>query len=163
MIDFYGAPASSAGRTHLMLEECGVAYQYHKINLRDPAGKQELLAINSGGRVPFIIDGDVRMQESIAINFYLAEKYAPALRPTTIEQRALIYQWSLWSTTNLQAETMRMARHTMLVAAEDRSIYEATTGKTNTQKLLDELEGALAADFLVDGRFTVADLHVASV
>jgi glutathione S-transferase len=163
MIDFYGAPASSAGRTHLMLEECGIAYQYHHVNLRDETNKAEFLSINPGGRVPFLIDGEVRMQESIAINFYLAEKYAPALWATSIEHRALIYQWSLWSITNLQAETMRVAHHTMLVPVEQRSTYEAQTGRTNTQTLLDELERALVAPYLVDHRFTVADLNVASV
>jgi glutathione S-transferase len=164
MIEFYGAPASSAGRTHLLLEEIGVPYNYHRVNLREPGVKQEFLAINPAGRVPFLIDGDVRLQESIAINFYLAEKYAPQLWSSDLATRAQIYSWSLWAMTNLQPEVMRVARHVMFFPAEHRSAYETEAAKANTQKLLDELERGLAgAPFLVGGALTVADINVASV
>jgi glutathione S-transferase len=164
MIDFYGAPASSAGRTHLVLEECGVPYTYHRVKLRDPAEKADYLKINPSGRVPFIVDGDVRLQESIAINFYLVEKYAPELWATDLAQRAQIYAWSMWSITNLQPEGMRFARHTFLIPAESRSTYEAETGKANTQKLVDELERVLGtSEYLVGGKLSVADYNVASV
>lgn len=164
MIEFYGAPASSAGRTHLVLEECGVPYNYHRTNLRDPATKAEFLKINPSGRVPFIIDGDLRLQESIAINFYLAEKYAPQLWATDLAERAQIYSWSLWCMTNLQPEVMRFVRHTAFIPAESRSPYEVETGKASTQKLSDELERALAgSEYLVGGKLSVADYNVASV
>ena len=164
MIDFYGAPASSAGRTHLLLEEIGVPFTYHKVNLRDPAAKAEYAKLNPNARVPFIVDGDVRLSESIAISFYLAEKYAPQLWSDDPVERARICEWSLWSITNLQNECMRFAHHSMLVPAEQRSSYEAEHGKANTQKLLDELERAMPESrFLVGNRLTVADINVASV
>ena len=56
MIQFYGAPAASSGRTHLMLEECGVAYDDHRVNLRDPGEKAKLREIHPGGKVPFPAD-----------------------------------------------------------------------------------------------------------
>ncbi|HEX5063182.1 MAG TPA: glutathione S-transferase family protein [Kofleriaceae bacterium] len=163
MIELYGAPASSAGRTHLLLEEIGVPYNYHRVNLRDPATKAEFLKMNPSGRVPFLLDGDVVLQESIAINFYLAEKYAPQLWSTNAATRAQIYMWSLWAITNLQPEVMRVARHTMFIPADARSAYEVETGKSNTQSLLDELERGLTGSYLVGGTLTVADINVASV
>jgi glutathione S-transferase len=163
MIEFYGAPASSSGRTHLLLEEIGAPYNYHRLNLREPGAKEAFLAINPSGRVPFIIDGNVQLQESIAINFYLAEKYAPQLWASNPIERALIYQWSLWCMTNLQPEVMRVARHVIFFPAEHRSAYEVEAAKTNTQRLLDELERGLASAFLVGGKLSVADINVASV
>lgn len=164
MIQFYGSPMSSAGRTHLMLEECAVPYEYHRVMLRDPAQKAEYLKINPGGKIPFIVDGEVRIPESVAINFYLAEKYAPQLWATKLEERAVLYAWSLWAISTLQNEALRVLHHTMIVPAESRSTYEVETGKKNLQRYLDHLETELPhGGYLVGDRFTVADLNVASV
>ena len=164
MIDFYGAPASSAGRTHVMLEECGLEYKYHQVNLRDPGEKEAFVKVNPAGRVPFIIDGDVRLQESIAINFYLAENYAPQLWANNLTDRANIYAWSLWAITNLQEEAIRVLHHSFVLPEEKRSPYEVETGKLNTQNLIDELERAMPeSGFLVGDRLTVADINVGSV
>jgi glutathione S-transferase len=155
---------SSAGRTHVMLEECGVPYVYHKVNLRDPAAKAAYLEVNPGGKIPFIVDGDLRLFESIAINFYLAERYAPALWTNDIRERAQIYAWSLWGISTLQHEALRVLHHVMIIPPEHRSAYEVEHGKKSVQRYLDHLESALpSSGFLVGGRYTVADLNVASV
>jgi glutathione S-transferase len=163
-IQFYGAPMSSSGRTHLMLEETGVPYDYHRVNLRDPEAKAAYLAINPGGKIPFLIDGDLAIPESVAINFYLAETYAPAMWAKDVKDRARIYAWSLWSISTLQHEELRVLHHTMIVPTEHRSAFEVETGKKNTQRYLDYLDAQLpASGFLVGGAYSVADLHVASV
>jgi glutathione S-transferase len=164
MIHFYGSPASSAGRTHVMLEECGVTYEYHRVDLRDPAAKAEYVKTNPSGKVPFLIDGDVRIPESIAINFYLAEAYAPQLWASDAAERARLYAWSLWAISTLQTEAMRVLHHLAVAPADQRSTYEVDTGKQNVQRGVDHLEAALpASGFLVGDRYTVADLNVASV
>ena len=164
MIHFYGSPASSAGRTHVMLDECGVPYEYHAVNLRDPAAKAEYAKINPTGKVPFIIDGDLRIPESIAINFYLAEKYAPHLWSADIAERAQIYSWSLWGISTLQSEGMRVLHHMIIAPADQRSSYEIESGRKHVQRYIDHLEAALPeSGFLVGGRYTVADVNVASV
>jgi len=162
MIQFYGAPMSSASRTHWMLEETGVAYDYHKVNPRDSAAVEEFRKIHPGGRVPFIIDGDVRLQESIAINFYLAEKYAPQLWATAIEDRARMISWSVWAMTNLQPHALDVMRHGLLLPAEQRRPQVVEDGKKGCQRLADELEGAIG-NFVVDDKLSVADINVGSV
>jgi len=164
MIHFYGAPMSSAGRSHLMLEECGVAYEYHKVNTRDPAEKAEFAKLNPTGKIPFLVDGDLRIPESIAINFYLAEKYAPQLWSTSLEDRARIYSWSLWSITNLQPECMRVMYHTAIFAEDKRIPAEAEAGRTNVLRYVADLEAMMpATGFLVGGKLSVADVNVAAV
>jgi glutathione S-transferase len=164
MIHFYGAPMSSAGRSHLMLEECGVTYEYHKVNLRDPAEKAEFKKLNPTGKIPFLVDGDLRVPESIAINFYLAEKYAPQLWSTSVEDRARIYSWSLWGITNLQPEVLRVMRHTMMLPPEQRVASEVEAGKVASQRYIDDFEQMLpASGFLVGGKLSVADIDLASI
>src|SRR5690349_7945183 len=103
MITFFGSPMSSAGRTHWMLEEAGVPYEYKNVNVREGQQKTpELLAANPTGKIPAIVDGELKLGESMAINLYLAEKYAPATMPAEPGHRAKVYEWSFWAATNLQ-------------------------------------------------------------
>lgn len=156
MIQFYGAPMSSSGRTHLMLEEVGVPYQYNRTNLRDPAVKAEYLKINPAGRIPYIVDGDFTMSESAAINFYLAEKYKPEMLPPS--QMMRILEWSFWAMTNLQPEAL-----SVMFAMMGRGTPEkAAEGKERCKALLADLESKVG-DFLVGDTFTVADVNVGSV
>ncbi len=164
MIHFYGAPNSSAGRTHLVLEEAGVPYEHHYVNLRDAAARAEYVKVNPLGKVPFLVDGELRLHESIAINFYLCERYAPQLWSSDVAERARIYAWSLWGISTLQPEVARAMRHGFMVPAEQRSAYELEHGTKTAQRYLDELEQLLpASGHLVAGKVTVADLNVGSV
>lgn len=159
MIHFYGAPMSSAGRTHLMLEEVGVPYEYHRIPLRDEAAKAEYKKINPTGRVPFIVDGDFKLSESAAINFYLAEKYKPEMMPKGVEDRSRVTMWSFWAMTNLQREALMVMFAAMKPSEPHPTLAE---NKATCQKLCDELEANLG-QYVVGNTFTVADVIVGSV
>ncbi len=95
MLKFYGSPMSSAGRTHWMLEETGVPYEYSRVELRNPDAMSEYRKICPAGRVPFLVDGDLRLMESVAINLYLAERYAPELFAANELESALIAPYLL--------------------------------------------------------------------
>jgi len=165
MIQFWGAPASSSGRTQWMLEEVGTPYEYHRVNTRDRASyTPEFLAASPGGKVPAIDDGGFRLTESIAINFYLAEKYKPELMGTGLREHALVHQWSLWAITNLQPELMSVMMHSSLLPESERDpkvLAEAMLAADPLVSLLDRCLGD--GEYLVGGRFSVADVNVGSV
>jgi glutathione S-transferase len=76
MITVYGE--GRGFRVVWLLEEMGLTYQLRPVDLlagveNDP----EFLAINPGGFIPAIQDGDVTMVESIAILEYLIARYGP--------------------------------------------------------------------------------------
>jgi glutathione S-transferase len=162
MIIFYGAPASSAGKTHWMLEEVGVPYEYRRVDLQDALVMEEFRQINPGGKVPFVIDGDLRLFESAAINLYLAERYRPELFATAPAERALCYQWSFWALTNLQPEALGFMMQVMRPEGTRDEAAVAAARDTLAQ-LLTTVEVALTGPYLVGGRFSVADVNAGAI
>lgn len=99
-LKLYGAVRSRASIIQWYLEELGVPYEL--VMLDFPAGENrqpEYLAINPTGKVPSIVDGDLKLWESGAILLYLAEKYGGT--PLSVEERSLTNQWILFSNATL--------------------------------------------------------------
>jgi glutathione S-transferase len=165
MIVFYGSPMSSAVRTHWMLEEVSVPYEYKRISLREGENrKPEFLKVSPGGKIPAIRDGDVTLTESMAINFYLAEKYGKGLMPADVVERARVYEWSFWSISNVQPLFLTFLLHTMIKPEAERDPKAVETARAQIPPYLDLLNQALQGkEYLVANRFTVADLNTASV
>jgi len=165
MIVFYGSPMSSAMRTHWMLEEIGVPYDYKRLSIREgDTKKPEYLRVNPGGKIPCIVDGDLTLTESMAINFYLAEKHGKDLMPTDVVQRARVYEWSFWAISNLQPLFITILQHSMVLPEAERDPKAIEKARTLIPPYLELLEKSLTRkEYLVAGRFTVADLNVASV
>jgi len=91
MIDLYSAPTPNGYKASVMLEETGLAYQLHTIDLSAGEQKEDwFLRICPNGRIPAIVDreeGDFAVFESGAILIYLAEK-AGMLLPTDDKRRS---------------------------------------------------------------------------
>jgi glutathione S-transferase len=163
MRKLYGAPMSSAGRSKWMIEETGVPYEWEVVNVRDPAARAEFEKVHPGGKIPYLVDGDVRLFESMAINYYLAGRYAPALLPTDPALRAQVDQWTFWAITNLQPEALTVMRHSFMLLPEQRDPAKVESGKAGCRRFLDQLEAAFGdGEYLVGGAFTVADVNAGS-
>ena len=93
MIDLYAAGTSNGMRARIALEECGLPYTLHTVDLANGGNKTAaFLAMNPNGQIPVIVDSDgpggkpVTLAQSMAILMYCAEKSGkfipkdPALR-----------------------------------------------------------------------------------
>jgi glutathione S-transferase len=164
MIKIYGSPMSSAGRCFWMLHEIGVAYEGIEPNLRDPDQKARYIAdVFAGGKVPYLVDGDVRLFESMAINGYLAAKYKPEFLGADLHERSLVDQWSYWAISNLQPEALKILYHTTYLPEEQRLAREVEAGLAGCARFITQLEEMLTTDYLIGNRFTLADLNCGSV
>jgi glutathione S-transferase len=105
MITVYGNPNTRAFRVLWMLEELGIPYTRVPVDFATGETRQpRYLAINPNGHVPALVDGELRLFESLAINLYLAERYGtPGLRPDSLEDRARAVQWSFWALSECEA------------------------------------------------------------
>ncbi|MFQ6004364.1 MAG: glutathione S-transferase family protein [Woeseia sp.] len=73
----FWSPRTRAARAVWMLEEAGVPYERVLVDIRSPDrdDDSEFVAASPMGKVPALVDGDVRMSESAAICLYIADKY----------------------------------------------------------------------------------------
>src|SRR3989442_3305631 len=87
MIDLYTWTTPNGRKVSIMLEECGLPYTVHPVNIREGQQfKPEFVAICPNSKIPAIVDGeaDLSLFESGAILIYLAEKtgrFLPARHP----------------------------------------------------------------------------------
>jgi len=65
-------------RPWLAMKVAGIAFEETLISLEAPDFKSRLLSLSGAGKVPVLIDGDIRVWESLAILEYLAEKFPAA-------------------------------------------------------------------------------------
>ena len=102
MIDLYTYRTSNGRKVSIMLEECGLPYKVHIVDIT--AGEQhapDFLAISLNGRIPAIVDEDgpasqpVSLFESGAILLYLAEKTGRFL-PREEDGRWSAIEWLMW-------------------------------------------------------------------
>jgi glutathione S-transferase len=76
-------------RPWLAMKVAGIEFQETLISLDAADFKPRLIALSGAGKVPVLIDGDVRVWESLAILEYLAEKFPGAgLWPRDLAARA---------------------------------------------------------------------------
>lgn len=90
MIDFYTAGTPNGYKPAIMLEEIGLPYSIHKVDISQ--GDQfspEYIEINPNSKIPAIIDreADISVFESGAVLIYLAEKTGKLLREERVEPK----------------------------------------------------------------------------
>jgi len=65
-------------RPWIALRVAGIPFEEVVIPLYEPGSKEQILKYSPAGKVPVLIDGDVRVWESLAIIDYLAERFPQA-------------------------------------------------------------------------------------
>jgi GSH-dependent disulfide-bond oxidoreductase len=106
MIDLYTFNSSNGQRAAIILEECGLPYRVHKVDLaKGEQSNPNFLNINPAGAIPAIVDHDVpggplKLSQSGAIVLYAAEKTGRFL-PADPARRALALQWLMVAVTDV--------------------------------------------------------------
>jgi GSH-dependent disulfide-bond oxidoreductase len=102
MIDLYSWATPNGRKIHVMLEECGLEYNAHAVNIgKGEQFEPDFLKISSNNRIPAITDSDgpdgkpISLFESGAILMYLAEKTGNFL-PEEPRARYETLQWLMF-------------------------------------------------------------------
>ncbi|AKT42594.1 glutathione S-transferase family protein [Chondromyces crocatus] len=163
----YYAPMTSSIRAQWALEELEIPYEKRKVDLTTGENRRpDFLALNPNGKVPLLIVHGTPIFESMAILVYLGETYGvtKGLYPAPGLNRAEVLKWMAWNTATLGEAGARYLRHVSdRYPAEERNEKAAATARRDLHDLLGVLDRALdGKEYLVGGRFSFADLIVAS-
>ncbi len=159
-IRLYHYPRTRATRVLWLLEEIGAPYELTLIEDWDDRKSPEHLARHPLGRVPVIEEDGGAVFESAAICLHLADLHPDAglIPPVGTHERALVYQWTLFAMTELEAGILAV------FAMRDVDAQKAEARAEGLREAVQAVEDALdGREYLVGGRFTVADLVVAAV
>jgi glutathione S-transferase len=142
-----------------MLEEIGEPYDLTIMDWEQGSG-EEHRSRHPLGRVPVVEFDDGYVFESTAICLHLADLYPDAglIGAPGTQARALAYQWSVFAPSELEPPLIDAAIH----RESDPERAEKSRGRffTAADAVARSLDGS---EFLVDGRFSVADVMISTV
>ena len=160
----YGTSRSRALRSVWAIEETGIDYEHVPTHYFKDSKTDAYLAVNPNGRIPALVDGDLRLFESMAINLYLTKHYGGDLYPRDTAAEARAWQWSVWGISEIEPLQMQIVVQRLFVPEEDRDAAVIANAAEGLERPLGVLDAHLAdrANLLGDA-FTVADINLAGV
>jgi glutathione S-transferase len=153
-------------RVRAVAFELGVELDMVDVDLRTASSNRELLAVNPNGKVPVLVDEDLVLWESRAINAYLASGHPERnLYPADRRQRALVDQWSFWQAIHLGPAMQKVAFERFVkqrygLGQPDEAA--AAASHRESLRYLAVLELRLAARRWVVDELSLADFALAS-
>ncbi len=157
----YGTQNSRAVRPIWTAEEMGLDYELEMMPFPPRVFQKEYLETNMLGTVPYLIDGDIKMTESVAMCQYIVEKYGPT--DLCVQSNEIDYpnylNWLFHSDATLTfPQTVVLRYKLMEPGVADGAIEGYSRWFVSRLKLLESsLEGK---EYLCSNRFTIADICV---
>ena len=164
MIDLYSWATPNGQKVHIMLEETGLAYTLHWVNIGK--GEQfdpEFLKISPNNKIPVIVDHDgpggepFTVFESGAILIYLAEKSGRFL-PEEPRGRSEVLQWLMFQMGTVGP--MLGQAHHFRAYAREKIPYAIQRYTNEAGRIYHILDKHLADHEYLAGDYSIADMAV---
>lgn len=165
MIDFYYWTTPNGHKISIFLEEAGLPYNLHPINIsKNEQFAPEFLEISPNNKIPAIVDqepddkkGPLSIFESGAILWYLAEKENKFI-PDSPRGKALVSQWLMWQVGGLGP--MAGQNHHFNLYAPEKIPYAQERYINETARLYGVLNKQLDGKAFVAGEYSIADMAI---
>jgi GST-like protein len=164
MIDVYSWPTPNGHKIHIMMEETGLPYRVHGVDIgRGDQFEPAFLKISPNNKIPAIVDSEgpdgkpISIFESAAILLYLAEKTGKFM-PKDARGRYAVLEWLMFQMGSIgpmfgQANHFRAYAPEKIPYAIDRYTKEAN-------RLYGVMDRRLAAHAYVAGDYSIADIAI---
>jgi GST-like protein len=158
MIDLYTWTTPNGRKVSIMLEELGIEYNVHSINIGKGDQKTPaFLGIGPNNKIPVIVDSDTgaSVMESGAIMIYLAEKYGKFL-PTDPLKKTEVMEWLMWQMGGLGP--MLGQAHHYLHFNPGKAEYAEGRFKDEVARLYGVLDTRLEGRDYICDEYSIADM-----
>ena len=166
-ITLYFFPTPNGVKGSIMLEECGLPYKVHWIDITKGDQKTpEFLAVSPNNKIPAITDPDgpdgqaVSIFESGAILQYLGRKTGK-FYPQGELKRIEVEEWLFWQVGGLGA--MGGQAHHFLRFAKEKIPYAMDHFRNEVHRLYTVMDRRLADREYLGGEYSIADIACARV
>lgn len=163
MIDLYYWGTPNGHKITIALEEMGLAYRLHPINiLKDEQFAPAFLAISPNNKIPALVDtdaagGPISVFESGAILQYLGRKTG-LFYPQTLREQVAVEQWLMWQMGGFGP--MLGQNHHFSRFAPERISYATDRYVNETKRLYGVLNKQLTGRDYVAGDYSIADMAI---
>ena len=166
MIDVYSWPTPNGHKVHIMLEECGLPYRAHPIDIgKGDQFKPAFLAISPNNKIPALIDSDgpdgqpMSVFESGAILLYLAGKTGKFL-PADTRGKYEVLQWLMFQMGGV-GPMLGQAHHFRIYAPE-KIDYAVTRYTNEARRLYGVMDRQIerTGAYIAGGDYSIADIAI---
>jgi GST-like protein len=166
-IQLYSTPTPNGVKVSIMLEETGLPYEPHFINIgQNETWTPEFLSLNPNGKIPSIIDPDgpggqpLPLFESGAILLYLAEKTGKFL-PSDPARRYETIQWVFFQMAAVGPMFGQLGFFHKFAGREIEDKRPLERYRNESKRLLGVLETRLEGrDWIMGEDYTIADISL---
>ncbi|MCP5371739.1 MAG: glutathione S-transferase N-terminal domain-containing protein [Hyphomicrobiales bacterium] len=160
MIDLYTWVTPNGRKVSIMLEESGIPYTAHPVNIgQDEQFDPEFLKISPNNKIPAIVDQEtgISVMESGAILLYLAEKCGQFM-PTDAKGKWSAMEWLMWQMGGVGP--MLGQAHHFLHFNQGKAPYAEERYAKEAQRLYGVLDKRLADHEFVVGDYSIVDMAI---
>ena len=165
MIEVYSWATPNGHKVHIMLEECGLPYRVHAVNIgTGDQFKPEFLAISPNNKIPAITDPQgpdgkpISLFESGAILLYLASKTGRFL-PRSDRQKWQVLQWLMFQMGGVGP--MLGQNHHFRQYAPEKIEYAINRYTNEARRLYGVMDRQLdGRRFIAGNQYTIADMAI---
>jgi len=165
MIDVYSWATPNGHKIHIMLEECGLPYQAHPVNIGvGDQFKPEFLKISPNNRIPAIVDSEgpdgkpISLFESGAILVYLAAKTGKFM-PKSDREKYQVLQWLMFQMGGVGP--MLGQNHHFRLYAPEKIDYAINRYTNEAKRLYGVMNKQLASHKYIAGNsYSIADIAI---
>jgi GST-like protein len=165
LIDLYTWPTPNGHKIHIMLEETGLEYRVHPIDIG--AGEQfkpDFLAISPINKIPAMVDQrgpggkPFALAESGAMLFYLASKTGKFL-PADVRERWEVMQWVMFQMGHIGP--MLGQAHHFLQYAPEKIEYAMNRYRNEAKRLYRVVDKQVEEnEWIAGSEYTIADMSI---